>query len=296
MPRWARAIGLDRREQRCFSVSLKSLPKAASQVKATIEWYKGSASVRPPIALAILAIGLAILAISLIAISIAGWGGNWSATLFPNVATEIFGIIITVAFVDRILKIGEARDRRIRAKGAYRRIGRSTKSLLETLGWVILGVQSKAPPKRIESVEELLDDDLVRELKFLDPEKEEVGLKLAAACQRFHDSTERVVDNYAEYFPAEYVSTLHDLQSSDFFPIIRAMFGQGSMNPSEHFRRTDVVFSGSMGFFERLRTFGAVHNKFTDKAENIELPLLFQGAREYPGPYRHEDRETEPDT
>lgn len=242
-------------------------------------------------------VALCILAIGLIALSIAAGRGFWGATIFPNLATEILGIIITVAFVGRILQKREEINRQTRARGAYRRIKQATESMLEKFGWATLGVQPKAPPKLIESIEELLDDNLVQELKFLEPEREEVGLKLAAACQQFHDSTERVVDNYAEYFPPEYVFALHVLQSNAFFPIIKAMFGEGSAKPSEHYRRSDVVFSArNMEFFKLLLDFVAVHNKITGKDENIELPLLFQGGRKYPGPYRLEDREAYPET
>jgi hypothetical protein len=74
------------------------------------------------------------------------WADNETVDRFvPNLTSEVLGIIITLAFVQRLLQRQE-RARRMRASiGAFRRGGRALSRLLRTWADVLKGCHGRGP-------------------------------------------------------------------------------------------------------------------------------------------------------
>jgi hypothetical protein len=84
----------------------------------------------------------------------------------PNFASEVLGIIITVAFVQRLLQRQE-RGRRMRASiGAFRRGGRSLSRLLTLWADILKGCHRDSDPPR--QLDQLLGPESTENLGMLD--------------------------------------------------------------------------------------------------------------------------------
>jgi hypothetical protein len=251
-----------------------------------------------------IAIGFAIVTVLLSVLAVLRFQGSWEGQILPNLVTEMIGIILTVTVVDGLLKwrqeaderdraAREEADRRKRADIAYGRMKPVTESLFEPLGWMILGVQSKRPAKKIESIEELLSENLIGELNFLDPKAflerapAPVGRRIVPTIEEFGNNVRQVVDNYGPYVPDDYRQVLNDLLPPKFRRISDLFrFGE-DMEPTQRDRAKESL----AGFCSLVRYLVEAHNKNVriDEQKIEKMPLLFQEGKKYPGAYRMPD-------
>jgi hypothetical protein len=203
----------------------------------------------------------------------------------------VFGTAVTLVFVDRLLYWREEADKRIRAKGAMFRMKKATEGVLEAFGWAILGVQQKAPPNVIQSIEGLIADSMTDELSALNPHEHSIGTRIASGCIRFLSVGEGILDIYGSYLPTEYVAAFDEIAASDFLPYVQAMYGhpdepEGTASAIK-FMASAMVKTKRREFFSSLHKFIICHNHYADSEQQVQLPLLFQKFIEYPGPYRY---------
>jgi hypothetical protein len=251
-----------------------------------------------------IAIGLSIVAVLLIVLVVEGFVGSWERQILPNLVTEMIGIILTVTVIDGLLKWRQdaeeraraAREeayRRAREEEAYVRMKPATESLLEPLGYLILGVQAKRPEKIIESIEELLSENLIGELNFLDPKAflerapATVGRRIVPTIEEFGNDVRQVVDNYGPYVPHDYRRVLNDLLPPKFRRISDLFRFSEDMTSTERNSAKDSL----VVFCTLVRFLVEAHNKNVriDGQKIEKMPLLFQRYKEYPGEYRMPD-------
>jgi len=231
-----------------------------------------------------IAIGLSIVTVLLIVLAVQRFQGPWEGQILPNLVTEMIGIILTVTVVDGLLEWRKEVAKRKRADIAYRRMKPVTESLFEPLGWLILGVQPKEPAKKIESIEELLSDNLIDELASLDPEallnpnSPGVVRKIVPSFQELGNDAAHVVDAFGAYISPEYLDILDILV------------------PAKHLEldlesAPDKARNALINYCKQLLSLVDEHNKHATSERKIEkkMPWLFQRFHKYPGEYRLPD-------
>lgn len=114
--------------------------------------------------------GYAVIAVAtgLVFTALVRWSGAGREEIVTNLATELFGLVITLAFVQRYFERQE-RARRLRGSiGAVRRTARALAALTEACASLAKGSLERAPEPRPTSLAEVLAPDLTAALAYCD--------------------------------------------------------------------------------------------------------------------------------
>ncbi|HEV2132480.1 MAG TPA: hypothetical protein VGR27_15300 [Longimicrobiaceae bacterium] len=207
---------------------------------------------------------------------------NWVVEQFgPNLATELLGIIITVAFVQRLLQ-REERARKLRATvGALRKGRTALAALIEV--WSRL-VQGALDPRQTEyplTIEQLFASYYTEALVHLNPmlAREDaaahVSLDTAAAQLNAAQKALRdIIFIYGGALDPDYLEAVDELADDAFVALIVELAAVESLSPQEWRVRINTSRGYRESFFIRLLHAIQVHNRLAVEAARFRSHLL----------------------
>jgi hypothetical protein len=189
----------------------------------------------------------------------------------PNFASEVLGIIITVAFVQRLLQRQE-RGRRMRASiGAFRRGGRSLSRLLTVWADILKGCHPAEDPPR--QIERLLAPESTENLARLDlsrPRGQDGGDGtwaewLLAEMDAIMADLNRIIVAYGAVLDPAYTEAIDELNDDPFIHQLRALVS-GDAGPHVWRQRMNVNRGHREDYFRHLLATTELHNRLAAEA------------------------------
>jgi hypothetical protein len=202
---------------------------------------------------------------------------EWLRNLALNLVTEILGILLTVAFIDRVLRAreeSEEYERRIKYQTiALRHLRIPLLNHLRMFTNIFRAVSESAPVKPYESTHDLFDRVYFTNLPLLDFSKDAplLGQKwsdyLTRECSRFKESLTRTLDRYSLYLDSNLVELMEQIINSSFFDFVATAPITREVNQ----RLRPGVALPSNFFAERSLYGGAINitRKYTDRFSRL---------------------------
>jgi hypothetical protein len=196
----------------------------------------------------------------------------------PEVATNALAILVTLAFVQRLLDAQERRRRLRGSIGGLRRGARALCQLQEAWASTLKGCFLSPPVERRDSTTDLFLDGRVEELMYLDPgalrrpDGEPALAWLIAEVQPARETLRAVARQYAGGFDVEYLEALEELVD-DPFPDLLAELAQREVTTREWRVRINSARGARAGYFSQLLRVVELHNEIAREAG------LLRGAR-----------------
>jgi hypothetical protein len=192
----------------------------------------------------------------------------------PNFASEVLGIIITVAFVQRLLQRQE-RGRRLRASiGAFRRGGRSLSRLLSLWAAVLKGChQSDEPPRQLErllgpeSTGNLAQFDLRQPCGRGGEHSEDLTWArwLLQEIDQAMGELNRIVVAYGAVLDPAYTEALDELSDDPFISLLRSLI-EADAEPQLWRTRMNMNRGHREDYFRHLLATAELHNRLAAEA------------------------------
>lgn len=197
----------------------------------------------------------------------------------PNLATETFGILITLVFVQRFLE-RQDRVRRLRSSlGALRRGSRALVRLMEAWAVLVKGGLRNPPRYPPDSFLELFEPHQTQVIGDIDPladDGNEYGLTwcvwAAREIRAARETLQQVIRVYGTSLDAEYVEALDALIDDEFIDIFLDLAdgdGSGTVDWQVRIKQTAGARDGH---FRRLRSVVEEHNRLAQEAGEIRDP------------------------
>jgi hypothetical protein len=190
----------------------------------------------------------------------------------PNFASEVLGIIITVAFVQRLLQRQE-RGRRMRASiGAFRRGGRSLSRLLTLWADILKGCHRDSDPPR--QLDQLLGPESTENLGMLDLRRPrrtgpDETLTWARSLLQEMDTAmaelNRIVVAYGAVLDPAYTEALDELSDDPFLALLRSLI-EADVEPQVWRTRMNVNRGHRQDYFRHLLSTAELHNRLAAEA------------------------------
>jgi hypothetical protein len=199
----------------------------------------------------------------------------WVQRFVPNFASEMIGIILTLALVQRLLQRQE-RARRLRGSiGAFRRAGRALSGLAGAWARLIKGAWagSGAPPRELGG---LFSPHVTEQIMYLDPAAPLVTHD-AVSCSRWlaaevaaaRKGLEDVLVGYSGLLDPAYAEALDELIDDPFLELVNEM--AGSSEPDERAWRLGINLARGHRdeYFARLLATIELHNRLASEAAEV---------------------------
>ena len=184
----------------------------------------------------------------------------------PNLATEVLGIIITLAFVQRLLERQE-RARKLRAAvGALRKARGALTGLL--VAWAEL-VKASLDARRTEfprTVHQLFAPYYTEEIARLDPTR---GAWLDEAARRVEAARrtlQQVIDTYGATLDADYLEALAEVVDDPFIDLVLSLADRPGLGAEEWRLRVNRSRGHLAAHFVRLTYATRLHNQLAREA------------------------------
>ncbi|CAN5405757.1 hypothetical protein BH24GEM3_BH24GEM3_22430 [soil metagenome] len=208
---------------------------------------------------------------------------NWAVEHFgPNLATELLGIIITVAFVQRLLQ-REERARKLRATvGALRKGRTALASLIEVWSRLVKGTLDPRQTEYPLNVEQLFASYYTEALAHLSPTLSRqspaapqislgaAAAQLTAALRALRD----IIFVYGSSLDPDYLEAVDELADDAFVGLIVELASVESLTPQEWRIRINTSRGYREAFFIRLLHALQVHNRLAVEAARFRSHLL----------------------
>ncbi|MGD8279296.1 MAG: hypothetical protein PVH00_14765 [Gemmatimonadota bacterium] len=199
----------------------------------------------------------------------------WVQRFVPNFASEMIGIIVTLALVQRLLQRQE-RARRLRGSiGAFRRAGRALSSLAAAWAKLIKGAWagSSAPPRELGA---LFSPHVTEQLMYLDPAAPLVtddavscSRWLAAEVAAARKGLEDVLVGYSGLLDPAYGEALDELIDDPFLGLIDEMAGSSEPDARSWRLGINLARGHRDEYFARLLATIELHNRLASEAAEV---------------------------
>lgn len=206
-------------------------------------------------------LGLIILFLAFVACSIRTPNEWWSG-FFSNLGSEIFGILLTIFVVDRVIEANRAREIKQYRTVALQQLRLPLIHHLTVLINMIKASTTTVPANPSREVRDLFDDQYFDEIKFLDFSKEspvygqsDWFVYLSQEFTRFKDALERTVEKYSLYLDPQSLNLIEQIINSHAMAFIIQSPGIRNVDQKEGYRRHYNLFEGD-GFTDLIREYG----------------------------------------
>jgi hypothetical protein len=197
----------------------------------------------------------------------------------PNLATETFGILITLVFVQRFLE-RQDRVRRLRSSlGALRRGSRALARLMEAWAVLVKGGLRNPPRYPPDSFLELFEPHHTQVLSDLDPGADAgnpEGLPwcvwAAREIRACRDALQEIIRVYGTSLDAEYVEVLDALIDDEYIDIFLDLTDGDDETAADWQVRIRQTSGAREAHFRRLRAAVEEHNRLAHEAASIRDP------------------------
>ncbi len=148
---------------------------------------------------------------------------EWLSNLSGNLFAEGFGIILTVAVIEKILEEHRKKEKQRFKEIALRQLRRPLRNHFNVLFKMFKAATNSIPPNKPSQLRDLFDDNYFEQIGFLDiskpapvkPSKSWTDY-IAIDSKLFKEALNRTVEKYAVYFDLEMVDLMEQLIESDF--------------------------------------------------------------------------------
>jgi hypothetical protein len=199
----------------------------------------------------------------------------WVQRFVPNFASEMIGIIVTLALVQRLLQRQE-RARRLRGSiGAFRRAGRALSSLAAAWAKLIKGAWagSGAPPRELAG---LFSPHVTEQLMYLDPAAPLVTHD-AVSCSRWlaaeigaaRKGLEDVLVGYSGLLDPAYAEALDELIDDSFLGLVEELAGSAEKDVRSWRLGINLARGHRDDYFARLLATIELHNRLASEAAEV---------------------------
>jgi hypothetical protein len=199
--------------------------------------------------------------------------------LGPNVASEMLGIIVTLAFVQRLLE-RQDRARKLRAAVGALRKGRVALNELVT-AWAGL-VKGGLDPRRTEyprTVRQLFAPHYTEALALLDPARGDWLAQAEEEVTRARHTLYEVMLIYGSTLDPDYLEALAEVVDDPFASLLVEL-AKGPPISAEEWRRTINRSRGHLAaHFVRLNHAAALHNRLAQEAARFRSRHLAPSAQ-----------------
>ena len=193
-------------------------------------------------------------------------GGVRAVELFAaNLATEAFGLLVTLAVVHRFLE-GQERALRLRGSlGAVRRTGRALADMVDAWTTLVKGGLVRAPEPRPIGLAEMLAADLTAALSHLDPSD---GTVVAAARRlaEARDVLRGIIATYGTTLDPVYLGAIDDLIDDPVLAYFADVLPSGATTLRRHQSVLGSARSARATHFHRLLVAVDYHNQLAREA------------------------------
>lgn len=184
----------------------------------------------------------------------------------PNLATEILGIIITLAFVQRLLE-REERARKLRvAVGALRKARGALSSLLATWAEMVKGGLDGRRTEYPRTAHQLFAPYYTEELARLDPLRGEWLPRAALRVEGARRALQEVIITYGATLDADYLEVLAELVDDPFAALVVELSREPGLTAEEWRIRVNRSRGYLASYFVRLDYAAALHNRLAREA------------------------------
>jgi hypothetical protein len=192
----------------------------------------------------------------------------------PNFTSEVLGIIITVAFVQRLLQRQE-RARRMRASiGAFRRGGRALTRLLAAWADVLKGCSAEAAPPR--QIGRLFSPSATDQLGHFDlrlgrsqgEHHSRWSEWLLEQIDTAHAELNRVVIAYGAVLDPAYTEAIDELIDDPFLQLVRELV-QAQIEPQLWRARMNMNRGHREDYFRHLAATAELHDRLAAEAATV---------------------------
>lgn len=189
----------------------------------------------------------------------------------PEVATNALAILVTLAFVQRLLDAQERRRRLRGSIGGLRRGARALCRLQEAWASTLKGTFVNVPVERRDSALDLFLDGRVEELMYLDPNalRAPDGVPalawLLAEAGPARETLRSVARQYAGGFDVEYLEALEELIDDPFLDLL-AELAKREVTVREWRVRINSARGARARYFSQLLRVLELHNEIAREA------------------------------
>lgn len=202
---------------------------------------------------------------------------TWVERFAPGVATDSFGILLTLVFVHRFLERQE-RSRRLRGSiGALRRGSRSLLDMVEAWAGLLKGTLPRVPVDPIHGYLDLFALHLVENLTYADPHRVRMDGGAdpepwvewtARRVERARESLNQVIIAYSASLDPAYVEAIDEIVDDAFLAMFREM-ARGDTDARAWRVRMNATRAARETFFARLVAAIRLHNELARDAATV---------------------------
>jgi hypothetical protein len=195
----------------------------------------------------------------------------------PGVATDSFGILLTLVFVHRFLERQE-RSRRLRGSiGALRRGSRALHDMTETWAHLVKGSLARVPGDPIHSLQDMFAPHHVENVTYADPQRmrmvagEDPVAWVRWAAQRVEasrDTLNQIIVAYSGSLDPAYVEAIDEIVDDTFLRMFDVMTTDGT-DGREWRIRMNATRAARETYFARLAAAVKLHNELARDAATV---------------------------
>ncbi|HEX7090580.1 MAG TPA: hypothetical protein VF192_10640 [Longimicrobiales bacterium] len=220
-------------------------------------------------------ISLSVVLVAAIALTIRFDDVDWVERFAPNLATEALSLIVTLAFVQRLLERRERAGKLRASVGALRKGAQALAAIAETWAMLVKGSFRHVPAELPLSIEACLSPFLTANLMHCDPRRlREAGdadpepwvrwaaRRLAAAQATLH----QIINAYSVSLDPAYLEAIDELVDDPFIALVTELAGTDAMQAREWSVRINVARGYREAHFKRLIHAIELHNRLAGEA------------------------------
>lgn len=214
---------------------------------------------------------------------------TWIDRYAAEVATEAFGMLVTLLVVQRLLERQE-RARRLRGSvGALRRGSRALSSLVWTWADIVSSSLRRAPATSPKTLDDLFASYLTDEIAYWDPHAEradggeaEEGAEAGEpsgrwAIRRFtaaQEALNEIIMTYSGSLDPAYIEAIDEIVDDPFLRIVQDLMMDPALEPRDRRVQLNAARAHREAHFQRLLATISIHNSLAAEAGRLRSRRL----------------------
>lgn len=202
---------------------------------------------------------------------------DWVERFAPGVATDSFGILLTLVFVHRFLERQERSSRLRGSIGALRRGSRALLQVVQAWADLIKGTLPRVPADPTHTYLDVFAPHFVETITYADPrrmrmrEGEDPEAWVAHTARRVTDAMEalnQTITSYSASLDPAYVEAIDEVLDDGFVRLFQEMVEAG-IDAREWRVRMNAARAARDTFFARLSAAIVLHNRLAKDASTV---------------------------
>lgn len=174
----------------------------------------------------------------------------WLSNLSGNLVAEIFGILLTVVIVDRIIEAKQEKERQKFKQVAFQQLRIPLVNHFQMLFNIYKASVTSKPSNNYENLRDFFNDDYFNEIAFYDftkPNSTSTGFSgfdyLPREFKEFKQTLNKTIDKYGFYLNSDTVDTIEQLINSSLTSFISKIQSILQIDQTEGYKRNYNFFN-----------------------------------------------------